>query len=43
MSDDLLANITYAVLAAIGLFGLGAAGAVLLVKWLERQRIGPKR
>jgi hypothetical protein len=43
VSNDLLANITYALLAAIGLVGVAVIAARALVWWLERQRVGRRR
>jgi hypothetical protein len=43
MSNDLLANIALAALAAIGLVGVAVIAARALVWWLERQRTGGKR
>jgi hypothetical protein len=43
MSNDLLADLTTAALAAIGLVGVAVIAARLLVRWLERQRTRGKR
>jgi hypothetical protein len=43
MSDAILANITLALLGAIGLVGVAVIAARALVWWLERQRVGRKR
>jgi hypothetical protein len=43
MSDAILANITLALLAAIGLVGVAVIAARALVWFLERQRVGRKR
>jgi hypothetical protein len=43
MSSELLANITYALLGAIGLVGVAVIAARLLVRWLERQRTRGQR
>jgi hypothetical protein len=43
MSDAILANITLALLGAIGLVGVAVIAARALVWFLERQRVGRKR
>jgi hypothetical protein len=43
VSNDLLAHITLAALAAIGHVGVAVIAARALVWWLERQRVGRKR
>jgi hypothetical protein len=43
MSDAILANITLALLGAIGLVGVAVIAARALVWWLERQRVGRRR
>jgi hypothetical protein len=43
MSNDLLANITLALLGAIGLVGVAVIAARALVWFLERQRTGRRR
>jgi hypothetical protein len=43
VSNDFLANLTTALLGAIGLVGVAVIAARALVWWLERQRVGRKR